>query len=61
MIYRDSLGQPVNLAVLKVVDGKSGDIAYWLRHRGSEERYTDGNREVFGGEQLEDDGSSVAD
>lgn len=61
VIYTNSLDQPVNLAVLEVVDDGNGEIAYWLCWRGSKERYYDGKREVFGGEQLGDDDSSGAD
>ena len=59
--YRDSLGQSVKLAVLKVVEDETGDITYWLRRRGSKERYYDWSKGVFGGDELEDDDSSITD
>ena len=61
VIYQDSTDQPVKLAVLKVVDGKSGDITYWLRRRDSKKRYYDRDQGVFVGDDLEDDDSSIAD
>lgn len=50
VIYRD-----LELAVAEVINGEPGDIAYRLRYRNSEERYYDGDREVFSGKDLQDD------
>ena len=60
VIYRPSPAQPLRLEVLEVIDAEPEDIAYWLRYRGSKERYYDGNRGVFVGEELEDDPSVTA-
>lgn len=57
MIYKPSLDQSLELAVAEVIDGEPGDISYRLRYRYSEERYYDGNRGVFDGEELQDDPS----
>lgn len=57
VIYQPSLDQNLRLAVATVIDGEPGDIAYWLRYRGSKERYYDGNRGVFVGEELQNDPS----
>lgn len=57
MIYKQSQDQSVELAVSEVINGAPGDISYRLRYRSSEERYYHGDREVFDGEELQDDPS----
>lgn len=49
--------QNVELAIANVIDGNPGDIAYELRYRKSEERYRDGDKEEFKGDELQDDPS----
>jgi hypothetical protein len=49
------IDQNVESAIAKFIDDKPENIISELRHRDSEERYYDGNKEVFAGQQLQVD------
>lgn len=57
VIYKSSSDETLELAVDEVVNGAPGDISYWLRYRDSKDRYRDGNKSVFEGDELQDDPS----